>query len=244
VDGLYPTDSVAIGGSTIGGRTVGGGGAVVVVGIGRVVVGKVVGVTKVVVVELEVFEVREAVPIDVNAEPKATPIVRTINAPRTAQTLHCRSGTTAGYARTCLSRRDVPLCAHSQFLCQRNSYSSPLTSDQKVGLKAKSPKRKFANMEDSGVRPWLEPLVDRDAQFVDSYMAIRNRVLKDGAIPAKYKILMGMVTDAINAHPDGVKELADAARATGASEPEVIEAVEVAYLYGATAALVMGVNAF
>jgi len=28
----------------------------------------------------------------------------------------------------------------------------------------------------------------------------------------KYKILPGMITDAINAHPDGVKELADLAR--------------------------------
>jgi alkylhydroperoxidase/carboxymuconolactone decarboxylase family protein YurZ len=97
-------------------------------------------------------------------------------------------------------------------------------------------------MEGSSPRPWLEPLVDRHSQFVDSYMAIRNRILKDGAIPAKYKILIGMISDAINAHPDGVRELADDARGAGASESE--EAVEVAYLYGGTAALVMGVNAF
>jgi alkylhydroperoxidase/carboxymuconolactone decarboxylase family protein YurZ len=87
-------------------------------------------------------------------------------------------------------------------------------------------------------------LIDRDSGFVDSYTAIRNRILKVGAIPAKYKILMGMVTDAIKAHPDGVRELADGARAAGASEAEVIKVVEVAYLYGGTAALVMGVNAF
>lgn len=68
--------------------------------------------------------------------------------------------------------------------------------------------------------------------------------LKDGANPTKYKILAGMVTDAINAHPDGVRGLADGARAAGASGAEVIEAVEVAYLFGGTAALVMGVNAF
>jgi alkylhydroperoxidase/carboxymuconolactone decarboxylase family protein YurZ len=99
-------------------------------------------------------------------------------------------------------------------------------------------------MEDNAPGPWLEPFVDRDSEFVDSYMAIGNRILKDGAIPAKYKILMGMITDAINAHTDGVRELADAARAAGTSEAEVIESVEVAYLYGGTAALVMGVNAF
>jgi alkylhydroperoxidase family enzyme len=54
---------------------------------------------------------------------------------------------------------------------------------------------------------------------------------------------MGMVTDAIAAHPDGVSDLADAARAAGATEAEITEAVEVGYLYGGTAALVMGMNA-
>ncbi len=75
-------------------------------------------------------------------------------------------------------------------------------------------------------------------------MAMRERILKDGAIPAKYKLLMGMVTDAIAAHPDGVTKLANDARAAGATESEITETVEVGYLYGGTAALVMGVNAF
>jgi alkylhydroperoxidase/carboxymuconolactone decarboxylase family protein YurZ len=94
------------------------------------------------------------------------------------------------------------------------------------------------------LRPWLDALQDRDPQFVDSYMAIRERIFKDGAIPAKYKLLMAMVTDAIAAHPDGVAALANDARAAGASEAEITEAVEVGYLFGGTAALVMGVNAF
>jgi alkylhydroperoxidase/carboxymuconolactone decarboxylase family protein YurZ len=92
--------------------------------------------------------------------------------------------------------------------------------------------------------PWLAAMQQRDPQFADSYMATRERILKDGAIPAKYKLLMGMITDSIAAHPDGVRSLADNARAAGASEAEITEAVEVGYLYGGTAALVMGVNAF
>jgi alkylhydroperoxidase/carboxymuconolactone decarboxylase family protein YurZ len=92
--------------------------------------------------------------------------------------------------------------------------------------------------------PWLGAIQQRDPQFGDSYTAMRDRILKDGAIPGKYKLLMGMVTDAIAAHPDGVRDLANAARAAGASEAEVTEAVEVGYLYGGTAALVMGSNAF
>jgi alkylhydroperoxidase/carboxymuconolactone decarboxylase family protein YurZ len=91
---------------------------------------------------------------------------------------------------------------------------------------------------------WLTAIQQRDPQFADSYTAMRERILKDGAIPAKYKLLMGMITDAIAAHPDGVKTLADNARAAGASEAEITEAVEVGYLYGGTAALVMGANAF
>ncbi|WP_082975241.1 carboxymuconolactone decarboxylase family protein [Mycobacterium sp. E3247] len=95
-----------------------------------------------------------------------------------------------------------------------------------------------------GKPPWLGAIEQRDPQFGDSYLAMRERILRDGAIPAKYKLLMAMVTDAIAAHPDGVKTLAGNARAAGASEPEVTEAVEVGYLFGGTAALVMGANAF
>ena len=98
--------------------------------------------------------------------------------------------------------------------------------------------------DDPAPPPWLGAIQQRDPQFADSYAAMRERVLKDGAIPAKYKLLMGMVTDTIAAHPDGVRTLADNARAVGASEAEITEAVEVGYLYGGTASLVMGANAF
>ncbi len=94
------------------------------------------------------------------------------------------------------------------------------------------------------LRALIEKVEQRDAQFVHAYSAMREQILKDGAIPAKYKLLMGMITDAITAHPDGVKTLADNARAAGVSEAEITEAVEVAYLWGGTAALVMGANAF
>jgi alkylhydroperoxidase/carboxymuconolactone decarboxylase family protein YurZ len=75
-------------------------------------------------------------------------------------------------------------------------------------------------------------------------MAQRDRILKDGAIPAKYKILMTMIVDALLSHPDGVTNIANRARAAGATEAEINEAVEVAYLFGGTPALVTAVNAF
>ena len=46
------------------------------------------------------------------------------------------------------------------------------------------------------------------------------------------------------AHADGVANIANRARAAGATEAEIQEAVEVAYLFGGTPALVTAVNAF
>ena len=72
----------------------------------------------------------------------------------------------------------------------------------------------------------------------------RDRILRDGAIPAKYKLLMTMIVDALQSHPDGVANIATRARAAGASEAEIQEAVEVAYLFGGTPALLTAINAF
>lgn len=96
----------------------------------------------------------------------------------------------------------------------------------------------------SALPPWIQALKERDPQFVESYMAERERIMKDGAIPAKYKHLMTMIVDAIQSHPDGVAMIAGRARAAGASEAEIQEAVEVAYLFGGTPALVTAMNAF
>jgi alkylhydroperoxidase/carboxymuconolactone decarboxylase family protein YurZ len=99
-------------------------------------------------------------------------------------------------------------------------------------------------MAQPAVPPWIQALRDRDPQFAESYLSQRERILGDGAIPAKYKHLMTMIVDAIQAHPDGVATIAARARAAGASDAEVLEAVEVAYLFGGTPALVTALNAF
>ena len=99
-------------------------------------------------------------------------------------------------------------------------------------------------MAQPSLPPWIQPLQQRDPEFVTSYMAQRERILKDGAIPAKYKILMTMVVDALLSHPDGVATIASRARAAGASDAEIKETVQVAYLFGGTPALVTAMNAF
>ena len=99
-------------------------------------------------------------------------------------------------------------------------------------------------MAQSTLPPWIQTLQQRDPEFVTSYMAQRERILKDGAIPAKYKHLMTMIVDALLSHPEGVTNIANRARGAGASEAEIQEAVEIAYLFGGTPALVTAVNAF
>src|SRR5262245_22046064 len=98
-------------------------------------------------------------------------------------------------------------------------------------------------MAQPALPPWIQTLQQRDPQFTETYLAQRESVLRDGAIPAKYKLLMTMIVDALLSHPDGVTNIANRARGAGASEAEIQEAVEVAYLFGGTPALVTAVNA-
>ncbi|MBI3328619.1 MAG: carboxymuconolactone decarboxylase family protein [Nitrospinae bacterium] len=99
-------------------------------------------------------------------------------------------------------------------------------------------------MAQAVVPEWIKTLQQRDPQFSEMVLAQREHVLKDGAIPAKYKLLMTMIVDALTTHADGVANIANRARAAGATEAEISEAVEVAYLFGGTPALVIAVNAF
>lgn len=99
-------------------------------------------------------------------------------------------------------------------------------------------------MAQTTMPPWLAPMQKRDPEFVEAYMAQRDHILRDGAIPAKYKLLMTMIVDALQTHTDGVAVIAGRARAAGASEAEIQEAVEIAYLFGGTPALVTAMNAF
>ncbi|MBW1802366.1 MAG: carboxymuconolactone decarboxylase family protein [Deltaproteobacteria bacterium] len=99
-------------------------------------------------------------------------------------------------------------------------------------------------MAQNSVPVWMTKLQQNNPQFAEMYMAQSDRIMKDGAIPAKYKILMTMIVDAIMAHEEGCAAIANRARAAGASEAEINEAIEVAYLFGGTPALVTATNAF
>jgi alkylhydroperoxidase/carboxymuconolactone decarboxylase family protein YurZ len=90
---------------------------------------------------------------------------------------------------------------------------------------------------------WIDRLQRSNPQFAEAYLAQSNEILKDGAIPAKYKILMTLIVDAVMAHPEGCSAIGNRARAAGASEAEINEAIEVAFLFGGTPALVTAANA-
>jgi alkylhydroperoxidase/carboxymuconolactone decarboxylase family protein YurZ len=66
----------------------------------------------------------------------------------------------------------------------------------------------------------------------------------DGALPAKTKVLMMMLCDALLGHNEGVTNLAKQARSLGASEAEVSETLAVAFLMGGLPGIVTGANAF
>lgn len=91
---------------------------------------------------------------------------------------------------------------------------------------------------------WQTKMERNSPELFREIMGVRNNVLVDGALPLKVKILMTMLCDALLSHPDGVANIANRARAAGATEEEIAETIGVAFLMGGTAAMVTACNAF
>ena len=90
-----------------------------------------------------------------------------------------------------------------------------------------------------------QQLMDENAPELAAMVGnARNALTSDGALPAKVKTLMMMICDALLNHESGVTNLANRARALGASEDEIKEALGIAYLMGGLPAVVAGSNAF
>ncbi len=91
----------------------------------------------------------------------------------------------------------------------------------------------------------FQQLIDENAPSVAAVVAhARNTIMVEGALSTKVKTLMMMICDALLNHESGVTNLANRARALGASEEEITEALGVAYLMGGLPAMVAGSNAF
>ncbi len=91
---------------------------------------------------------------------------------------------------------------------------------------------------------WQTALEENAPGLLNLVNGARESVLTDGALSLKVKTLMTMLCDALLAHPEGVANIANRARAAGATEEEIAETVAVAFLFGGMPALVTGTNAF
>ncbi len=92
--------------------------------------------------------------------------------------------------------------------------------------------------------PWQIMLEQNAPDLLKNVAGVREAVLQDGALSLKVKTMMTMLCDALLGHADGVANIANRARAAGASEEEIAETVGVAFLFGGMPALVTGANAF
>jgi alkylhydroperoxidase/carboxymuconolactone decarboxylase family protein YurZ len=91
---------------------------------------------------------------------------------------------------------------------------------------------------------WQAMLEKHDPKLFLMSKTVQDTAISEGALSMKTKTLMMMLCDSLLAHPDGAAGLARRARALGATEQEIAETLEVAFLMGGLPALVTGSNAF
>ena len=91
---------------------------------------------------------------------------------------------------------------------------------------------------------FVEALERSDPEMLAHMNSMQEFVGRDGALPAKVKTLMAMLGDAILGHAEGVKAIAERARAQGATEEEIAETVRMAFSCAGMPGLVTGTYAF
>lgn len=96
----------------------------------------------------------------------------------------------------------------------------------------------------AGKPSFVESLESRDSEFGDLVSEARTQSRADGELSAKTKALIAMSLDAGMNHPNGVESLSAAAREEGATEAEILEAIEVVASMCGLQGLSTGMNAF
>jgi alkylhydroperoxidase/carboxymuconolactone decarboxylase family protein YurZ len=91
---------------------------------------------------------------------------------------------------------------------------------------------------------FVQELIDRDPEFGELIAGVRSESRADGELSAKTKALIAMSLDAGLNHPEGVSSLAAAAREEGATDGEILEAIEIVASMCGLQGLVTGANAF
>lgn len=94
------------------------------------------------------------------------------------------------------------------------------------------------------VLPPLEYAVKQDIDFMEAYNNLYKRVLTDGkALPAKTREFIAIALLAYRGHDHAVYEHAKRAMRLGASQQELLEAIETSILAGGAPAFTTGLKA-
>jgi alkylhydroperoxidase/carboxymuconolactone decarboxylase family protein YurZ len=91
---------------------------------------------------------------------------------------------------------------------------------------------------------FVEALERNDVELLKQMQSLQDWAGRDGALPARIKTLMSLLGDAILGHAEGVRAIAQRARAQGATEQEIAETVRMAFLCAGMPGLVTGTYAF
>ena len=79
----------------------------------------------------------------------------------------------------------------------------------------------------------LDIIKELDIELFQNVNTTAEMAMKEGALSIKHKLLMAMALDAAHGTVDGVRSLAAAAKANGASREEIMESIRVAgYISG------------
>ena len=79
---------------------------------------------------------------------------------------------------------------------------------------------------------FLSTILKIDPLFMDQVKSTQAMVYSDGALPRKIKLLIAMAFDAAHGAVSGVRSLAQAAMAAGATKEEIAEVLRVAFYLG------------
>jgi alkylhydroperoxidase/carboxymuconolactone decarboxylase family protein YurZ len=99
-------------------------------------------------------------------------------------------------------------------------------------------------MSDLPPLSYLEPLAARKPEFVELVEAVRERALyTPGALDVKTKLLIAFALDVARHRQGGAQQLAERARAAGATDDELIEVLQVLYSVSGMQSLSLGAPA-
>ncbi len=91
---------------------------------------------------------------------------------------------------------------------------------------------KQMELERGFARLWRKQLAERDPEFMELYHKAAMHVFRDGALSRKTKELICICADALQLYEPGVRIHVRNALELGATEAEIIEALEAAIMPG------------